>query len=173
MKERHGGQERHNQSKPNQPQQLPYSPAGKSPEPGPRPSVWGILERQVKLWAPGGPRMDRKAFVREAREVDLLKEEIEEKGTAREKFSFALYELEKMFMRPDHRGSDTLKLLGIPRRSIFVEELQSLRSRVEAMSDEQLIDRVRWLEGLKGAPMPSWRLKYRTHNAHHWPAIDH
>jgi hypothetical protein len=50
--------------------------------------------------------MDRKEFIREASEVKLLKEEIEEKGTTREKLSFALYELEKMFMRPDHPGRD-------------------------------------------------------------------
>ena len=150
MKERQGGQDRHNQSKPNQPEQLPDIGGGKSPERKTPPSVWGILERQVKLWAPGGPRMDRKEFVREAREVKLLKEEIEEKGTAREKLSFALYELEKMFIRPDRPGSDTLKLLGISPRSVFLEELQSLRSRVEAMSDEQLVERVRWLEKLKG-----------------------
>jgi hypothetical protein len=59
--------------------------------------------------------MDRKEFIREASEVKLLKEEIEEKGTTREKLSVALYELEKMFMRPDHPGRDILKLklLGI------------------------------------------------------------
>lgn len=116
MKERQGGHDRHNQSKPSPREQLPDTGGGKSPERNTRPSVWDILERQVKLWAPGGPRMNRKEFVREAGEVKLLKEEIEEKGTDREKLSFALYELEKMFMRPDQCGSDILKLLGISPR---------------------------------------------------------
>jgi hypothetical protein len=40
--------------------------------------------------------MDRKEFIREASEVTLLKEQVEEKGTARDKLSLALYELEKM-----------------------------------------------------------------------------
>jgi hypothetical protein len=89
----------------------------------------------------------------------LLKEEIEEKGTARERLSFALYELEKTFMRPDHPGRDILKLLGISLGHVFLEELHRLRSRVEAMSDEQLVDRVRSLEELKRAPIASWGLK--------------
>jgi hypothetical protein len=89
------------------PQVVPRGAVMKSWRPGLlRPSVWDILECQVKLWAPDGPRMDRKEFIREASEVKLLKEEIEEKGTTREKLSFALYELEKMFMRPDHPGRD-------------------------------------------------------------------
>jgi hypothetical protein len=59
MKERQGGQDRRNKSKPNQPE---HSEGGKSLEPDQPPSVWDMLERQVKLWAPGGPRMDRKEF---------------------------------------------------------------------------------------------------------------
>jgi hypothetical protein len=151
MKERPGWQDGHNESKPNQPEQLPHGGVSNSPDRKTRPSVWDILERQVKLWAPEGPRMDRKAFVREGSEVKLLKEEIGEKGPAREKLSFALYALAKMFMRPARPASGTLKLLGLSPRSVFLEELHSLRSRVEAMSDEQLVERVRWLEGLKGA----------------------
>lgn len=153
-----GRLERHSQSKPTQPEQQAQGRGIKSPEPDPRPSVWDILERQVKLWMPGGPRIDTKEFVREARQVKLLKEEIEKKGTVREKLSFALYELEKMFMRPDHPSRNILKLLGISPGHVFLEELHQLRSRVEAMSDEQLVDRVRWLEELKGAPMASWGL---------------
>jgi hypothetical protein len=159
MKERQGGQDRHNKSKSNQPEQLPRSRDGKNPEPDLPPSVWDILERQVKLWAPGGPRTDTKEFVRETSGIKLLKEEIEKKGTARETLTFALYELEKMFMRPDHPGRDILKLLGVPRGHVFLEELHSLRSRVQAMSDEQLVERVRWLEELKGPAMASWGSK--------------
>ena len=148
-KERQGGQDSNNQSRPSQPEQLSD---GNGSEAQPRPSVWDVLERQVKLWVPGRPRMNKKEFIREAREVKLLKEEIQENGTVRERLTFTLYDLEKMLMRPDRPGRDILKLLGISPRNVLLEEIHSLRSRVEAMSDEQLVDRVRWLEKLKRAP---------------------
>jgi hypothetical protein len=122
----------------------------------PLPNVWDVLERQVKLWAPefGKPMMSKKKYVREAQEVRLLKDEVEEKGTQHEKHIFALFDLEQMLIQPDRPGLDLLPLLGTDLRSVYLKELHQLRSRVEAMSDEELAERVRQLKqleaGLKG-----------------------
>jgi hypothetical protein len=132
------------------PEQAPHGGGIKSPERQPLPGVWDILERRVKLWAPalGQPLMSKEEYVGEACGVKLLKEEIEKKGTAREKLIFALFELDKRTFRPDRPGTDILNLLGTDLRSIFLKELQQFRSRVEPMADEELAKEVRQLEQL-------------------------
>jgi hypothetical protein len=114
----------------------------------PLPSVWDVLERRVKLWAPAleQPLMSKEEYVREAWEVKLLKEEKEEKGTDREKLIFALFELDTRAFKPNRPGTDILNLSGTDLRSIFLEELQQFRSRVEPMSDKELTMEVRQLE---------------------------
>jgi hypothetical protein len=149
-KERQGWRERHSRSKPNQLEQSPHGGGIKSSE-RPLPNVWDILERQVKLWAPefGKPIMSKKKYIREAEDVRLLKDEVEEKGTQREKHIFALFDLEQMFIRPDRPGLDLLPLLRTDLRSIYLKELHQLRSQVEAMSDEELAEEVRQLKQLE------------------------
>jgi hypothetical protein len=39
------------------PEQLPHGEGIKSPERQAIPSVWDVLERRVRLWSPGRPRM--------------------------------------------------------------------------------------------------------------------
>jgi hypothetical protein len=134
-------------------EQSPHDGGIKSTERQPRPGVWDILERRVKLWAPalGQPLMSKEEYVREALEVKLLKEEKEEKGTDREKLIFALFEFDTRTFRPDRPGTDILSLSGTDLRSLLLKELQQFRSRVEPMTDKELAKEVRKLEQLEEA----------------------
>lgn len=134
------------QRKTTQPERQAHGKGISSPEHQLLLGVWDVLERQVRLWAPGQPSMNKEKYFREAREVKLLKEEIEEKGTDREKLIFTLFELDKRTFRPDRPGTDILNLSGTDPRSIFLKELQQFRSRVEPLSDEELAMEVRQLE---------------------------
>jgi hypothetical protein len=147
------GKEGHNQSKPDQPEHQPQGGGIKSPERQSRPSAWDILERQVKLWAPefGEGIMNKKAYLKEAHEVKRLKDEVRKKGTDRERNIFALFDLEQMVIRPDRPQPDLLMQLGASPTSAFLKDLQKLRSQVEAMSDEELAEEVRWLKKLEEA----------------------
>jgi hypothetical protein len=139
MKERQGGRERHNQSKPNQPEQPPYGGGFKSSERRPLPSVWDILERKVKLSAPDvkdRPRWGSDEYKREVDELNRLEKEIDEKATARDKLILDLYDT--IIMEP----TGTLPV-PVDWIDLSLEDFSQFRSQVEPMSEKEIGEEIR------------------------------
>jgi hypothetical protein len=111
------------------------SPRGQkeSKEHQPLPSVWDVLEREVRMWAPDSPRMTSEEHRREVLEVSRLEEDLDERGSARDKLIFSLYE--SVLAMPTS-GS----LLDL--RNLSLEEFQQFRSRVEPMSEEEIAEKI-------------------------------
>jgi hypothetical protein len=111
-----------------------------SPEHQPLPSVWDILERDVRLdelYHEG--RMTSQEYEegeRELGEVNRLKGELYEKGSPRDKLILDLY------------NTVTLEPSGLPvlipyNRSLSRKEYERFRSHIELLSEKQLAEDIR------------------------------
>jgi hypothetical protein len=121
----------------NQPDQSPHGGGSKSPECQPLPNVWDVLERKVKFHAPDAEDPPRgEEYYREIREVNRSLNELDEKGTDRDRLTEELYNT----ITIEPRAS-----LPVPFKviTLSLEEFQQLRSRVEPLSDDELRDEVR------------------------------
>jgi len=108
------------------------------------PSVWGVLERRVRL----KDRSRGKEYDRERREVIRLEDEIYAKGTPRDGLILDLYD-EIRYEPGNSRGVGRFRRLSL-------EEYQQFRSKFELLSEEQLSEELRKQEeeGRKRLPSP-------------------
>jgi hypothetical protein len=130
----------HTNQQGNQPDQSLHGGGSKSPERQPLPSVWDVLERDVRF----GERYDNDFPTRqeyeegeqELSEVQRLKGELYEKGSSRDRLILDLY------------NTVTLEPSGLPvlipyNRSLSREEFQQFRSHIGMLSKKQLAEEIR------------------------------
>ena len=129
-KERQGGQDHSNT-------QLKDQGRGQkeSKERQPLPSVWDVLERRVRLRAIGSDRRDEK-YDREWCELNRLVDEIDKKGTDREKLISNLYR--ELIWYP----TGTLPVVA-SFTHLLPEEFKRFRSKVEPMADDEIREEIR------------------------------
>jgi hypothetical protein len=111
------------------------SGGNKSPERRRLPSAWNVLERSIKLNAPDvkdRPREGTQEFLHEAGEIHRLWKELEKNGTPRDNLFLDLF----VWVR----AASPYSWPGY--RTVSLEELQQLRSRVEPMSEEQITEEI-------------------------------
>jgi hypothetical protein len=123
------------QSKPNQTEQSSHSGGIKTPERQPLPNVWDVLERKVRLRAFGSDRRDEK-YDREWCELNRLVDEIDKKGTDREKLISNLYR--ELIWYP----TGTLPVVA-SFTHLSPEEFKQFRSKVEPMADDEIREEIR------------------------------
>jgi hypothetical protein len=123
----------------------PQEGGGKSPERQPLPNIWDVLEWKVRIdecylgldrySVPQGfhDLQEAREYYREQREVKRLEEELAEKGTARDKLIFDLFDSITLRLGS---GESTYRYLSR-------DEFQQLRSKVEPFSDEKIAKETR------------------------------
>jgi hypothetical protein len=120
----------------------PHDEQGKSqqgsPERQPLPSVWDVLERDVRLNAPDiedRPQWPSEEYMREFDEVAQLEEELMENGTPSEKLVMKLYSA----TRAEPAPLPTVAYY----RSFSLEEFHQFRSKVEPLSEHEIREEIR------------------------------
>jgi hypothetical protein len=133
-----------------QAEQAPQGEISNNPERQPLPSVWDILERDVRLQERYDENrltsqyksvfdlytsQEHEEYKRELAEVNRLKSDLYGKGTARDKLILDVY------------SAVTLEPSGLPvlipyNRSLSREEFQQFCSKVESMSEGQLAEEI-------------------------------
>jgi hypothetical protein len=99
--------------------------------------VWDVLERKVRLRAPDvEDRLRGEEYDRELHEVNRSLDDLDEKGTDRDRLTEELYNTITIQARNSQPVPFALRHLSL-------EEFQYLRSRVEPMSDKELAEEVR------------------------------
>jgi hypothetical protein len=105
-----------------------------SPESQLLPSVWVVLERKVRFHArdiEDHPRGEE--YYQELRDVNRSVDEVDEKGTPRDKLIIRLYTAG--IVQPGAGGPVM--------RRLSLEEFQQFRSKAEPLSDEELTEAIR------------------------------
>ena len=108
-------------------EQVPPRGAPKSPEHQALPSVWDVLKRKVRLRVPESPSMTTAEYGRKLREVNRSIDEVDEKGTPRDKLIIRLYSA--AIVQPGAGGPVF--------RRLSLEEFQQFRLQAESLSDEE------------------------------------
>jgi hypothetical protein len=111
-------------------------PPPESQEHQPLPSVWDIIELEVRLESPES-QMTREEYDRGNHELMRLVQELDEKGTPRDKLIVDLYRATTKDPTV-HRPSP----FDYHYRDISLEEFQQFRSRVEPRSEEEIREEV-------------------------------
>jgi hypothetical protein len=119
------------------PEQTAQGGVSKSPERHPRPDVWDVLERRVRLDAPDiedRPKWGTPEYRREADELKRLSTELEEGKDPRAKLIRKLYGVIRCEPAP---FPAPVKL-----RNLSLEEYQQFRSWLEKMSDDEITEEI-------------------------------
>jgi hypothetical protein len=121
------------QSKPNHPEQQAHGGGFKSPEHQSLPSVWEVLERKVRINEErSSARITEEEHDQERQKLDSSLNELDEKGTARDRVIEELYNA----LTIELTNSFSIKI-----KALSLDEL--LRSKVEPMSDDEIREEIR------------------------------
>jgi hypothetical protein len=109
-----------------------------SKERQPLPNVWDILERKVRINEErSSGRITEEEHDQERRKLDSALNELDEKGTDRDRLTEKLYNV--LTIRLTNSFSIKIKALSL-------DEFHQLRSKVEPMSDDELREEIRKAE---------------------------
>jgi hypothetical protein len=106
----------------------------------PLPSVWDVLERKVRLHGElSAARIAGEEYERERTKLNRLSNERSDNRTARDNLILDLY--------AEIRAEPTGTLpIPVTFRELSLEEFQQLRSKVELMSNKQIVEEIRKAE---------------------------
>jgi hypothetical protein len=123
------------QSKPNQTEQSPHSGGIKTPERQPLPNVWDVLERKVRINEErSSGRITEEEHDQERQKLDSSLNELDEKGTARDRVIEELYNV----LTIELTNSFSIKI-----KALSLDEFHQLRSKVEPMADDEIHEEIR------------------------------
>jgi hypothetical protein len=150
------------------PQAEPAKPLQGSAERQPRPGVWDVLEREVRLYSPELPPMTAEEYSREIEDLSRLQVEMDERGPVRDNLIRGLY-------------WDTASIISSPPgsspfdfRHLTLEEFQQFRSQVEALSEEEIRAKTRQVKEERDRQWEEYRKRHKNDPptiAHHYLSL--
>jgi hypothetical protein len=97
------------------------------------------LEDKVRLHAPKSPQITTEEYFNKLREVNRLEDEIDEKGSPRDRL---ILDLRDAITR---EPTGTLPI-PVRLRALSLEEFQQFRSKIEPLSDDEIREEIRKAE---------------------------